>query len=307
MQDKTMRDSKKSTNEITELSIFIETLDKLKETVNESDKAVRINETAYFLRAENDAFRYTADNWTLSGKGFNGFRMKYSDLIEFFKNNINERKEIKKIENISGLAKQHATYFMKAYENIKDSMPNNPFSKVESEALKPYILIIDEINRGNISKIFGELITLIEPSKRIGETEELRVKLPYSNDNFGVPNNLFIIGTMNTADRSIALMDIALRRRFEFVEMMPNSELLEGIFVNGIDIKKMFKTINKRIEYLLDRDHTIGHSFFMDLINQEGSEKTKFNKLCNIFSTNIIPLLQEYFYEDWEKNSNCIR
>lgn len=159
-----------------------------------------------------------------------------------------------------------------------------------------HVFIIDEINRGNISKIFGELITLIESTKRLGEEEAMKAHLPYSGD-FGVPNNVYIIGTMNTADRSIALMDTALRRRFKFLEMMPNPELLSNIKVaNRIDIMKVLKTINSRIEFLYDREHTIGHAYFTALSKEQTIEK-----LANIFLNSIIPLLQEYFYEDYSK------
>lgn len=162
------------------------------------------------------------------------------------------------------------------------------------------VFIIDEINRGNISKIFGELITLIEDTKRLGASDQQSVKLPYSNEDFGVPDNVYIIGTMNTADRSIAALDTALRRRFDFEEMIPNSSLLDGVVVKDVDIKQMLDKINERIEVLYDREHQIGHAYFMEL-KEKQKEDLKINKLGSIFKYKIIPLLQEYFYEDYEK------
>lgn len=162
-----------------------------------------------------------------------------------------------------------------------------------------YVIIIDEINRGNISKIFGELITLIEESKRYGADEAMEAILPYSGESFSVPSNVYIIGTMNTADRSIALIDTALRRRFDFIEMMPQADVLRDLHadkVDDLDVAAILETINRRIAYLFDREHTIGHAFFTSLKDDPSLEK-----LAAIFKKNIIPLLQEYFYEDYGK------
>lgn len=164
--------------------------------------------------------------------------------------------------------------------------------KAREDKANPYAIFIDEINRGNISKIFGELITLIEPDKRQGAKHEIEVVLPYSKSKFSVPSNLYIIGTMNTADRSIALIDTALRRRFCFREMLPNTGLL-SIDVDGINLQFLLSKMNERIEFLLDRDHCLGHSFFMQVKSKK--------EICEVFKQKIIPLLQEYFYNDWEK------
>lgn len=159
-----------------------------------------------------------------------------------------------------------------------------------------YVLIIDEINRGNISRIFGELITLIEDSKRQDADEALSVTLPYSKEEFSVPDNVYIIGTMNSSDRSLTGLDIALRRRFTFVEMPPRPELLNGVMVDGLDLGQLLKLINQRIEVLLDRDHCIGHASFMSL-----KDKPTLENLSEIFRQKIIPQLQEYFFDDWNK------
>ncbi|MDD6089040.1 MAG: AAA family ATPase [Desulfovibrionaceae bacterium] len=162
--------------------------------------------------------------------------------------------------------------------------------------LPKYVFIIDEINRGNISKIFGELITLIEESKRIGKPEEIKTSLRYDTTPFGVPDNVYILGTMNTADCSIAMLDTALRRRFHFKEIMPKEKLLEGITISGIAVNEILKTMNERIAVLYDRDHQIGHAYFMKL-----KDNATLTALGQIFKNEIIPLLQEYFHDDYQK------
>jgi 5-methylcytosine-specific restriction protein B len=183
-----------------------------------------------------------------------------------------------------------------AYLEQSGIKPSNAAQK--TVGTEPRVLVIDEINRGNISRIFGELITLIEPSKRAGAGEALSVTLPYSKKPFSVPSNVYLIGTMNTADRSLAGLDIALRRRFTFKEMPPKPEVLEGIDVEGVNIASLLRTMNERIEVLLDRDHCLGHAYFMPL---KQAKNKNLIQLKSIFSQQILPLLKEYFFEDWER------
>ena len=201
------------------------------------------------------------------------------------------------IEEIYGKKFTQQTIYQIDQKQINQSFfsTKNPKKKGTDK----YVLIIDEINRGNISAIFGELITLIEPDKRKGEAEELSAILPYSKTPFSVPKNLYIIGTMNTADRSVEALDTALRRRFSFEEMLPKPELLKDKGENGsgkvgeIVLEDLLITINERIEALVDRDHAIGHAFFMEV--------DSLDSLRNIFANKVIPLLQEYFYGDYAK------
>lgn len=181
-----------------------------------------------------------------------------------------------------------------SYE-IQDGIFKKLCLKAGADPDNDYAIFIDEINRGNVSAIFGELITLIEQDKRLGEENQLTIKLPYSKTRFGVPSNLYLFGTMNTADRSVEALDTALRRRFTFEEIMPLPHLLRNTTFNGFNLQKVLETINKRIEALLDRDHTIGHSYLIK-INRGDTVALK-----EAFQNKIIPLLQEYFYHDYEK------
>lgn len=195
------------------------------------------------------------------------------------------QKETKKVKKTKG---QRSFTFEEKLEVVND------YQNYKNLQGKPYVLIIDEINRGNVSQIFGELITLIEEDKRLGTEEELQVQLPYSKKPFGVPANLYIIGTMNTADRSVEALDAALRRRFSFEEMPPNYDLEElNRVIGGVQLSNLLKTINGRIEILLDKDHLIGHSYFVKVKN--------IKDLQIAFQNKILPLLQEYFFGDYGK------
>jgi 5-methylcytosine-specific restriction protein B len=192
---------------------------------------------------------------------------------------------------------------------IRSGIFKNLCDKARLTPEKRFAMVIDEINRGNISKIFGELITLIEADKREGAENEITVTLPYSGESFSVPLNVDIIGTMNTADRSLALLDTALRRRFDFIPLMPDERNVPGAPLYGlqvtaastvIDIPRMLGAINQRIEALYDRDHCIGHAYFTSL-NEVPDGPDRMAALSHIFRNRILPLLEEYFFEDWEK------
>lgn len=277
--------SEKAPDELSNEALFDKALEEFKETILESEDKYQINETAYIFEVEKDAFRYTGEKW-----GYvNGLRMKFADLKEFYRNNIESRKEVKSLASISGLANQHATYYYLVYEQILKHLPNKIEEAIKVER-QNFVIIIDEINRANISRVFGELITLIEEDKRSNGAIPMRVTLP-SGDTFIVPSNLYIIGTMNTADKSIALLDIALRRRFDFVPMYPLYDGLEKPIYDA----ELLKKINDAILSRKNHDFTIGHAYFM------GKEYL----LENTLNRKVIPLLLEYFMND-EKEVTAI-
>ncbi|EKA0300158.1 AAA family ATPase [Campylobacter jejuni] len=306
-------------DDIESFNFYINDLkEKTKEDANNPEKYFQLPNTKYILQY----------------RGGKTFRIKFDDMSKNHKDYPVSIDNIEKLYKTSNIDEIYNSAYVKAILNYLKSQGLKDYKEKDEKINLPYIIIIDEINRGNVSKIFGELITLIEPSKRLGNEEALELTLPYSGEKFGVPKNVYIIGTMNTADRSITSLDTALRRRFEFVEMMPNSDLLNNVFICkdvenpnededylGDDAKtegyaeilqNILISINKRIEFLLDREKTIGHAFFM-------SEAVKFNKnnwikpdeyeedwyvlsiskLKKVFQNKIIPLLQEYFYNDY--------
>ena len=194
------------------------------------------------------------------------------------------------IKEIYGKYFSQQTIYQMSHEYIDKDFFSAEMNEITND--KPYVLIIDEINRGNVSQIFGELITLLEEDKRDGNAEALSVVLPYSRERFTIPNNLYLLGTMNTADRSVESLDTALRRRFSFEEMMPKPELLKNEIM-GVKLSDVLEKINERVELLVDRDHTIGHSYLMKVETPED--------LASAFNDKVVPLLQEYFYGDYGK------
>lgn len=275
-----LEESKKANIELKEeftfqqrLNIFIEKL----ENEIEKNGYFQITDAAYINGIESDAFRYNIrrDNPTYKYD----LRMKFEDLFEFEKNKVSSRKDVKELETINSLANQHATYYFKVFNEIVSDTKNIKIidNDIQRTEQKNFYIVIDEINRGNISKIFGELITLIEEDKR----DNYEVTLPYSKEKFRIPSNLYIIATMNSTDKSIATIDIALRRRFTFLKMLPNIELVPE------NAKELFKNLNKFIANTLGEDYKLGHSYFMQGLDLEFVKKYK-----------IQPLLEEYFYGD---------
>lgn len=231
-----------------------------------------------------------------SGSTFSIFPESNQDLKAGYTGNMDMVRQLYRTGDETGIYNTSYVKGMLAYLKKECGLRDSAQALPTMKDRKAFVLIIDEINRGNVSRIFGELITLIEPARRAGMPEALSVTLPYSKESFTVPPNLHIIGTMNTADRSLTGLDIALRRRFSFTDMPPNPSLLQGVAVAGINIAQLLSVINARIEVLLDRDHAIGHAYFMPL-----KAEPSLPVLARIFRNKIVPLLQEYFFEDWQR------
>lgn len=275
------KEQKKETIETSISNNFDETWERLIELVKlkiSNNELLKIGSWEYGL-SNKDSLKYSS----LNSPSKYTFTITKQNILDVYQN--------KKARPSGAFQKdmQDIVDFMKNKFQLVDYKENNSEEIVVNNNDK-YVLIIDEINRGNVSQIFGELITLIEESKRLGKEEELEIILPYSKKKFGVPSNIYIIGTMNTADRSVEALDTALRRRFSFVEMMPNEKIVDSLkFTDTFDRKGIMQKINQRIEVLLDRNYTLGHSYFI---------KEDFK---NSFENEIIPLLQEYFYNDYGK------
>lgn len=219
------------------------------------------------------------------------------ELVEYIIDNNIDFSSVKQVAYDNTTAKREdypnlEPYMVNGYENLFPDLVRNIRENIKEKSNQNYVLIIDEINRGNIASIFGELITLIEEDKREGGEEALSTILPYSKEKISVPSNVYILGTMNTADRSVEALDIALRRRFSFIEMAPNTDLLD-FDVEDVNVKGLVDVINLRIEKLLDKDHKIGHAYF---INVESIDD-----LIDVFANKVIPLLEEYFFGDYSK------
>jgi hypothetical protein len=280
-----------------------------------------INKTSRFyynyLFVKDGIYFYLSNQWYGNGN----YELHINNLIDFVNNISNGlltvenrngefylSKEVNSNNIIYSLQKGlfyeacEAAAILAGYESLANCIADKIENRLEKMKYalahgNIFVMCIDEINRANISSVFGDLITLIEPTKRLGSLEEICAILPYSKSRFGVPLNLQIIGTMNTADRSITLLDSALRRRFRFEEILPNPNVLQGIVIEGIEVMKLLKKINKRISYFLGKDQLIGHSYFLLLKNSLHPKRDLLSVLLN----NVIPLLEEYFYNDTSK------